>query len=120
MRWACAPAINPIGIAQLVDEITMPGEVQHLLCDCFADSLVSPTGGEIGKANVLLWSCPQELIAIGESCLARPMGGHTLSINNTQVRHGIAQLRQHVSFRRDGNSLWASSQHQQRRCRLRL
>src|SRR6266516_4775865 len=109
MCRARAPAINPIGITQLVDEITLPGEVQHLLRHCSAERLVAPTGGEIGKANVLLRACPQELIAIGESSLARPMGGDTLPINNMQARHGIAKFRQHVSFRRDGDCLWASS-----------
>src|SRR5215469_3469056 len=107
MRGACAPAINPIGITHLMDEITVPGEVQHLLRDCFAERLVSPTGGEIRKANIFLRARPEELIAVGESCLARPMGSYTLPINNTQVRHGIAQLRQHVSFRCDCDPLWA-------------
>src|SRR6266568_1851554 len=112
MRQTCAPAINPIGITHRIDEITMPREEHHLLRDCFAERFVSPTRGEIGKANVLFGACPQELIAVGESCLARPMGSYALPINNTQVRHGIAQLRQHVSFRCDSDSLWASSQDQ--------
>src|SRR5260370_29402552 len=98
MRRSCAPAINPIGITHLIDEITLPGEGQHLLCDCSAERLVSPTGGEIGKANFLLRACPQGLIAVGESCLARPMGSYTLPISSTQRRHGIAQLRREVSF----------------------
>src|SRR5947209_13152524 len=101
MYRTCSPAINPIGITQLVDEIAMPGVVQHLLRDCFVERLVAPTGGEIGKANVLLRAGTQELIAVSESCLARPMGGDTLLVNNMQARHGIAQLRQHVSFRGD-------------------
>src|SRR5437764_14449028 len=113
MCRACAPPINPIGITQLVNEITVPGEVQHLLRDCSTERFVSPTGGEIGKTNILLRVCSQELIAVGESCLARPVGGYTLLINNVQVRDGIAQLRQHVSFRSDCDSFWASSQHDQ-------
>src|SRR5437899_11278901 len=109
MGRARVPAINPISITPLIDEVTLPGEMQHLLRNCEASRLVSPTGGEIGKANVLLRSSPQELISIGESCLARPMGCYTLPINETYVRDEKAQLRQHVSFRRDGDSFWAGS-----------
>src|SRR6266852_4960548 len=108
MRRSCAPAINPIGITHLIDEITLPGEVQHFLRDCSAERLVSPTGGEIGKANILLRACPQGLIAVGESCLARPVGSYTLLINNTQVRNGKPQLRQLLPFRCNCTPLWAA------------
>src|SRR5437667_12597146 len=40
----CAPAINPIGIAQLVGEESLPGEVNHLFRDCAAQLFVSPAG----------------------------------------------------------------------------
>src|SRR6266568_6295264 len=101
MCRACAPAINPIGITHLVDKVALPGEMHHLLRHCEASRLVSPTGGEIGKANVLLRSSPQELISIGESCLARPMRCYTLPINETYLRNVKTQLRQHMSFRSD-------------------
>src|SRR6266545_7183745 len=44
MRRARAPAINPIGIAQLIDEETLPGEMNHLVRDRTAQLLASPAG----------------------------------------------------------------------------
>ena len=82
MRRACTLAINPIGITHRIDEIALPGEEYHLLRDGSTERFVSPTGGEIGKANILLRACPQELIAVGVSCPSRPMGSDTLPIDD--------------------------------------
>ena len=87
-----ASAVDPIGIAQLVDEETLPGEVNHLFGDCAAQLLIFPTGGEVRKTNVLLRARSQQLMAIGESCSACPVGCHALPVNNPQVRRGISQL----------------------------
>src|SRR5215471_19110109 len=57
MCWTCSTAINPVGIAQLVDEIALPGEVYHLFGNGLTERFVSPTGREIRKTNILLWTC---------------------------------------------------------------
>src|SRR5438874_3711455 len=116
MRGACAPAIDPIGITQLVDEETLPGIVHHLFRDRAAQLLVSPTGGEVRKTDVLLWTCAQELMTIGVSSFAYPVRCHTFSVNNSYMWRRISQLCQHLSFRRDRDCLWSSPHHQQCRC----
>src|SRR5260370_8725715 len=117
MRGTRAPAINPIGIAPLVDEETLPGEVNHLFGDRTAQFLVSPAGGEVGKTDVLLWARAQKLMAISESCFACPVCCHALPVNNAYLRHGISQLCQHMPFCRDRDRLWPGTHHQQCRCR---
>src|SRR5260370_19882538 len=117
MCGSCTPAIDPIGITQLVDEETLPGEVHHLFRDRAAQLLVSPAGGEVRETDVLLRARAQELITIGVSCFACPVRCHTFPVNNADMRHGIAQLCQHLSFRRDRDCLWSSPYHQQCRCR---
>src|SRR6266498_4635145 len=42
MGRARAPAINPIGIAPLIDQETLPGELNHLVRDRAAQLLASP------------------------------------------------------------------------------
>src|SRR6266704_7055416 len=113
MCGACAPAIDPIGITQLVDEETLPGVVHHLFRDRAAQLLVSPAGGEVRKTDVLLWTCTQGLMTIGVSSFAYPVRCHTLPVNNSYMRHGISQLCQHHSFRRDRDCLWSSPHNQQ-------
>src|SRR5438876_7555280 len=116
MRGARAPAIDPIGIAQLVDEEALPGVVHHLFRDRAAQLLVSPAGGEVRKTDVLLWTCTQELMTIGVSSFASPVRCHALPVNNAYMRHRIAQLCQHLSFRCDRDCLWPGSHYQQCRC----
>src|SRR6266480_1112076 len=117
MRGACASAIDPIGITQPVDEETLPGVVHHLFRDRAAQLLVSPAGGEVRKTDVLLRARAQELMTISVSSFACPMSCHTFPVNNLYMRHGISQLCQHLSFRRDCDCLWSSPHHQQCRCR---
>src|SRR5437667_6314030 len=116
MCGALATAIDPIGITQLVDQETLPGVMHHLFRDRAAQLLVSPACREVRKTDVLLWTRAQELITIGVSSFACPVRCYTFPVNNAQVRHGISQLCQHVSFRRDRDCLWSSPHHKQCRC----
>src|SRR5262249_17050591 len=113
MGRARAPAINPIDIAQLIDEETLPGELNHLVGDRAVQLLASPAGWEVGKTDVLLRARAQQLMTVGETGFAGPVCRHASPVANADIRHAIAQLCQHILFRRDRDGLWSGSQHQQ-------
>src|SRR5579859_347431 len=106
-----APAVHPVRIGSLVNQIGIPGEQIHLFINGLVQWYASPKCGSIREADILLRARPQQLSAIGKASRARPVSSHALIINDDDPWDRAPQLCEHSPLSGNRNSLRPSANH---------